>query len=574
MKKKDPCKDPEYTYNHPDICCNRSDLENGSYYPEMCCGNLEHQKNYYNPSMWQYQNCCLSQNKITYDSLVPPKTFYLNTYYTFRDNPDFQNLIDRYCEAPICTNEEEFYWDYNNNQPSECCIQNPNSEYNERCQISCSIEHNSCNISSYFENNKNCCCELNEYKNTESCKGIPQDTWKDNLSCKDSPPNNTPFAGTDNGITNSNIQTLENVYLTDYKTLNEMKQQENIVISGTGFEYDIGVKHEVISLYIGSKTIDLTNEGNLTYETATRKVNLLIADQINRNIETDKINLKSSLINNPFIFTGKSSNQSTKYVLVNENINDPNTQYSNPVDFTIKYLNRGDEHYITTRINTKVVYTYNYNLTLEQKYIAKQNAKIATNITTETKKEYLDGGNKFYTELNTTTGIYDFYITIENSGLTGKLSSTNNGFSCQYGVLDNRKKEKECFDNNNYCTNNYYFRQISLNNPFPNREPGLNWKDNVFNSSETKVQKYITNNNENIYQKIMYEIKLDNSKISQIKNYNKLQNQSNKGYGWDGMVSNVYNKLDSISSFLDEDWLELTFGENIKDNRSAKIGEF
>lgn len=69
----------------------------------------------------------------------------------------------------------------------------------------------------------------------------------------------------------------------------------------------------------------------------------------------------------------------------------------------------------------------------------------------------------------------------------------------------------------------FIYRPISLNNPFPNRFPGVNW-----------YTWYITEGNkdkktlEDSYAKLEYYTELDNRAISKIKEYNKINNYFNK----------------------------------------------
>lgn len=69
--------------------------------------------------------------------------------------------------------------------------------------------------------------------------------------------------------------------------------------------------------------------------------------------------------------------------------------------------------------------------------------------------------------------------------------------------------------------NNFIYRPIDLNNPFPNnRTPGINWYDwiSVPANEERLKNTYSDSNNEE------YEAKLDNNAINNIKNYNKNHN--------------------------------------------------
>lgn len=587
IEKLDPCADPDYTYNHTDECCNRSDLENGSSYPEMCCSNIEHQNNYCsgsNSNEWYCQVCCYESYRIVYNNTNPIQTFYLNTFRSLNSPLQYQTLISERCSTTqTCQNANEFYYDYENGTASTCCIENPESIYQSQCEKQTGGSGgNSCSTSSYFNSHKSSCCSLDEYKNTEACIDAPQEEWSNpsNLSCGTTPPNTNAFATSGDGVTTENVKTTEQVYMTNYETLSTMK--ENPVTAGTGFDYNVSIKHQITSSYTGSTTIDLGEIDTDEYSTLIETEKNSIKASISRDTAVDKQNLNTLINTKPYTFVGTSSNISDKYVLDGSISNSPITEQTTTFTVTYAYTDRWGTTRNKTKtetITTSYTYTYTYNLKLEQKYIAKQDATIATNITAENEqKNYLDGGYKYYTELNTSTGIYDFNITISNGGITGKLSSTEEGFSCQYGVVNkNSKSNKTCLSpcsDDDYESEYYYFRQISLNNPFPNRSAGRNWIKYKNGSS----YKYITVDEDNeekldkVYGEVLYSIKLDNTKISEIKQYNKQMNNLNIGYAWYNMKQEEYNALDSTSNFLDE--IGVTFGDLINHNRSVKIGDF
>ena len=161
-----------------------------------------------------------------------------------------------------------------------------------------------------------------------------------------------------------------------------------------------------------------------------------------------------------------------------------------------------------------------------------------------------------------------------NKGLTGKLNSNEN-FTCQYRI-DSGEKTNGTGDNGG--NKNTYFRQISLTDPFPkNRKIGENWSGNVLhdlsNINESKVSAYITDKGNDVYsEEPMYQITLDASLISEIKKYNKSQNNKGEYYSWDGMQSKVWNELDSTSNFIDKFKDYIKFGPNL--NRDTKVGDF
>ena len=83
---------------------------------------------------------------------------------------------------------------------------------------------------------------------------------------------------------------------------------------------------------------------------------------------------------------------------------------------------------------------------------------------------------------------------------------------------------------------NFIYRPIDINNPFPNRNAGINWYD-WYNVSSNK------NRLINTYSELDYIAKLDNNTIANIKNYNK----NNNYLDWDTINKNTGN-----SSFVSD----------------------
>ena len=84
----------------------------------------------------------------------------------------------------------------------------------------------------------------------------------------------------------------------------------------------------------------------------------------------------------------------------------------------------------------------------------------------------------------------------------------------------------------------FIYRPIDLNNPFPNRNPGMNWYD-WYNIERNKERL------ESSYNREQYSITLDSQKTSEIKKYNK--DELNKGGYFDWKTMD-----DGESSFIDK----------------------
>ena len=75
---------------------------------------------------------------------------------------------------------------------------------------------------------------------------------------------------------------------------------------------------------------------------------------------------------------------------------------------------------------------------------------------------------------------------------------------------------------------NFIYRPIDINNPFPNRNPGINWFE--WYSIESN-----RNRLESTYSRLQYSVSLDNAKLTNIKNYNSTQNSAGGYFDWHTM---------------------------------------
>lgn len=598
----DPCNETvdgmtsdQYAYQNPGVCCNE--------YPETCCDSVEYIQSIKNSRPDVYNFCCTdtgSADGRTYYGTsaskgLPPlgtfKHYFFSEYYTkfYSSDPTIGGV------CATCNNEDAYYTYEEDGEikQSSCC---QNGQYKDiysetKCKVStCSTTNNQCSSSDeYFYENKDCCCSINN--SDDRCA---EDIWKETgLSCIESPTNiNAPF-GTNTVASGSKSvsggRIYENITFTDYPTLTQMKS--NIVKAGTGFDYDITVRHQ---LKKSAKTYyDFYSEcttASCAQNKAIHAINSFVT------ITSDEHNAINSV--------------KSKYLLATDSKTEPYIPDSalqggnNPLK-TNRLITATYKHcYACINPNgccsvratmfgypAEYTYTYNYDLTLREQFIAKQDASLAVRYNQVTEydpddiktvpstsledddnlTEYLYGGNKFYTETTTSTGIYDFTVKLADSsslGATRNLTNYNGGFDCQYGVVNQLRKNGsfDCGTNNNLpCPDNngsegnnkngrgFYFRQISLFDPFPNgRLPGSNWRGNVMSDTNyignSKVNAYITGNNDDVYtEEPMYEVKLDADLINQIKNYNK---NNGYDYGWKNMTNYAWDKADATSNFL------------------------
>lgn len=149
--------------------------------------------------------------------------------------------------------------------------------------------------------------------------------------------------------------------------------------------------------------------------------------------------------------------------------------------------------------------------------------------------------NEYYTPI-TYTGELSLEATISNIGVLDEVEVDHwtdnwtlkydgeNDDSCKVNVTSRLYKPNQ---KNEYA---FIYRPIDLNNPFPNRNAGINWYD-WYNIPANKDRL------KSSYSKKEYQVELDNQSVSKIKEYNK-----NKNYlDWKGI-----NEETGKSEFIDE----------------------
>lgn len=161
--------------------------------------------------------------------------------------------------------------------------------------------------------------------------------------------------------------------------------------------------------------------------------------------------------------------------------------------------------------------------------------------------EYNDNGivditNKYYTPLNY-NGIYSIAARISGMDRITEDAATKDSIDHEINWTGVWEDTFEC--NVNLYTliagiPKYIYRPIDINNPFPNRNAGINWYDwiNIERNKERLQNTYSSSSN------INYTVRLDNAAITDIKNYN---NDHDNYLKWDSIDSVTGN-----SSFIDD----------------------
>ncbi len=482
-------------------------------------------------------------------------------------------------------------------------------------------DSDNCDDSSYFNEHIGYCCKLDKYSEDGRCSesslelnfGDDYSTdWPDDVDCKEE----TSMFSTDSGKkkekiisdasgTICTISCSDSIELSNYKTEGYMKN--NPIKMNTGFEYNFNVQDNVTcevvyktrtysDLDALNDAVDECNEALKEFDYDTNKINekIIKNQQIKMKDETDNYEVSKDSDGNAIISKGTSkTTPKNKIMYYYKKITNSKGSYTVRKSTSLSY-------------DKKLTYSFEYSIHLPEKYIKKEDQTITTSYTTSEKNKYVAGGEKHYiykghdytsqsiaTDNKTTTktsGIYKFNVDFNNMG----ISKTNDTFTCDLITTDTENGVTTTYTKNTWCTNppcidpdnekKYYYRPISLNNPFPNvRDIGTNWVGNIKDSNKTnsKVNEYITDNANEIYgQQPLYEITLDSNLIQIIQQYNK--NQS-KGYlDWENMSDGTYDQYNQTSTFLTDlingtgifngSTNKLILKENL--DREKKVGEF
>lgn len=150
--------------------------------------------------------------------------------------------------------------------------------------------------------------------------------------------------------------------------------------------------------------------------------------------------------------------------------------------------------------------------------------------------------NEYYTPIKY-TGNLSLEATIKNIGVLEYVDNWTKNWTLTY----DGEKDKTCQVNVNSRLykpekNNEYafiYRPIDLNNPFPNRNAGVNWYD-------WYSVPYNKNRLKSSYDKIEYTAELDNQVVSKIKEYNKKNNYLD----WRGISETGKSKFIETNDFM------------------------
>lgn len=151
--------------------------------------------------------------------------------------------------------------------------------------------------------------------------------------------------------------------------------------------------------------------------------------------------------------------------------------------------------------------------------------------------------NEYYTPI-TYTGYLSLEATISNIGVLKDVNNWTDNWTLKYdGENDDSCKvnvTSRLYKPNQKNEYAFIYRPIDINNPFPNRNAGVNW----YSWYEEPANK---NRLESSYDKVEYQMELDNQSVSKIKEYNKDKNYLD----WKG-INEKTGKSDFVRDYGDD----------------------
>ena len=288
---------------------------------------------------------------------------------------------------------------------------------------------------------------------------------------------------------------------------------------GQGFYYGIDVvsSRECEGKFNGEKWLEayniaITNRKKYEnspsdYERNETKLNdlLNVVDSYNNYVMEDKNNPTATIDINYYVNEKKKI---LNYNFASEVVNDGVGEFTekNTINLNIAGLTNPSNFKYSNKSNKRHVRLFPPKVYLE---------KNTGEIVTSSHKNKINGGNKFYTAIDSDLREFYLEIKVNNLGKNGKSSILNKKCS---GLLYDVKEQ---------------YRIIDTSNPFINAEryknTNNNWKNNDYDFTKT-----IGNNNG-----ILYSFSLTNSDISEIKSDN-IKN-------WNSYLGTCYNNISEMS---------------------------
>ncbi len=547
-----PCGDIKSIVENVDECCDASKHPESAN-SEACCKYKSEVKQ----GVWQDEICCSPQDTVTFPNGITVFTFLHYDKEKFKKLCDSPVIIQNDCsdtgffnanKGTCCTSSEDIF----SKNTSVCCnsVNESHSYYNKYCSTPV---QNDCSDTGFFEDNKDTCCTSSEdifSKNTNvCCNSVDESHSYYNKYCKTpcNPGDSICPNPTIEDITTSCKKNTNYEIITEYNGGRSSKIKEYYKIdtlwSTTNLETNSGQGFDV-TLSITDTIVTPSKPNRDNYEI------------FNNNIEYLKTQLKNNSYNNDeAILINRADGH--EYEMKKENISYTNNtavqsiKNATKVNTCLEYGTKDDGTYGC--IFSQSVYTVwnksislKYDLVLPDVYIDLNNQSVKFTST----KETVSNGKKVMTNVSQRTGYYYFDVKLRKAGILDLTTTDDsNIYTCQY-LLTNEIEDSITEYTDIAEDLNYYFRSISLQNPFPNRLSGPNWYGySNIDIDEEKQDKYITNKDID-YSNPMYEITLTSNMIKALQKYNEQVKSYSNQTIIPNNITNNENKLGGTSKIL------------------------
>ncbi len=575
------CKDNNYFKNNKGKCCKEEKSNNykGLFFPNNLAGKFDEQcckdQSFFDNGGYK-DTCCNKEKETSYKGLYFPDVYAFQ--YDQKCGTTGGGLDDG---APNCKKESTF-----NANRQTCCdkeyANGKNGKYlpdGKTYASTCDnpeIKKTCKNSETYFNKHRKSCCDISSYPTGKKsiCDNLT-DTAA--LSCSNNESSYSKTLETEiNGKCKISMQ--ESIKFTGY---NQSNTSALNIESGTGFEYPINVEHKIS--FDTSTDCDTQDYTENQADSMVRDLNDFINDTTNKINEIDnqkyKFNYKKGTVTSYSYYSDMYSNLNIANFIIPTEFKEIEYDYEYDCSETIGGVTF---HKTCTESKNKTVsfpkeesITFEYTLSLPKTYVNKNTGQVSLTEPTSSKEDWYYGGRKFYTEISDQYQYNSFYIYYisDLANLELKLDTDpNKGFICKYLTspcitrnICNKKEEK-----------GYFYRRISLTNPFPNsnREPGKNWTG--MKSGKTLADYYIVDREDEAYTNPMYEITLTSDLINEIRDYNattdyfdwNMKNQKDKQSTSKFLSAEITSASGDLNKLIKE---KMKFRS--QDERTEKFGE-
>ena len=339
-------------------------------------------------------------------------------------------------------------------------------------------------------------CEVNVNKNLQCENGSFDSNCKETINAK------TITIGGEGGCGGGTATVKANVIIKQKGSL-EFSLDKGPIYSGGGFKYSLIYNNEVTWDYAenGKKGCPQVVVGYWDEQSQSCAKKIVKSSDCDSDAEYDAI-IKQGMAQK---YNGLKNSSAIVSMPDSNNINAPNDNDTGTWSCTANNVTSWEPN---TTLKASCTFT------LYDAFIDKQTSNVVYGNYEGDK--YIPKGSMYFTPIKYPSGQFPIKATF--SGLSSINSMKWNatyecGIECQQKLVEDK-----------YL---YYFRPISLSEPFPNnRTPGSNWIDwiNDEDNKQRLLNTYATSNN------LEYTVNLTNTDIANIKKYNEEKNFEGKGY--------------------------------------------